>query len=159
MSPPIWSLAEGTQASADRFARPEPATRLGDTRRVSGPDPLTMVTTQATTKRDEILLRYETWANRFDAIARRRSKGTARIVVEAPARPTQLSPRELDVLQLVADGLQTAEIGGALGISEQTVISHVSAARIKLGARNRAHAVAIAFRQALLSSDEPALAA
>ena len=51
-----------------------------------------------------------------------------------------LSPREVDVLRLIADGLTDREAGEALGISPRTVGRHVGSILDKLGARNRADA-------------------
>ncbi len=53
-----------------------------------------------------------------------------------------LTPREQEVLGLVAEGLNSAAIGQRLGISAATVRTHVEHAREKLGARTRAEAVA-----------------
>jgi DNA-binding NarL/FixJ family response regulator len=52
-----------------------------------------------------------------------------------------LSPREHEVLRLLAEGLTDREIGEALGISTRTVETHVASVLRKLGARNRAAAV------------------
>jgi len=67
-------------------------------------------------------------------------------------RPSELpSDRELAVLQLVADGLVTREIGLRLGVTEGTVASHVQSLLAKLGARNRAHAASIGIRRGLIT--------
>ena len=65
-----------------------------------------------------------------------------------------LSARELEVLALVARGATTEEIAAELFVSRNTVRSHVRHIMDKLGARNRAHAVAIAFSAGLISIDE-----
>lgn len=62
-----------------------------------------------------------------------------------------LSPAELLVLRGIACGLDNAEIGVALAKSEQTVKSQVRSLLLKLEARNRAHAVARAMRNGLLT--------
>lgn len=62
----------------------------------------------------------------------------------------RLSTRELAVLRLVAAGQSNQEIAGALGISERTVKFHMTAIFNKLGADNRAQAVAVAGRRGLL---------
>jgi DNA-binding NarL/FixJ family response regulator len=61
-----------------------------------------------------------------------------------------LTEREREVLRLVADGLQNKQIGRALGISERTVKYHLTAILTRLGADNRAQAVAIATGRGLL---------
>lgn len=58
------------------------------------------------------------------------------------AHPYGLTPRERDVLELIAAGLSDAEIASALVISPKTANRHVGAILAKLGARNRAHAAA-----------------
>lgn len=71
--------------------------------------------------------------------------------VAAPHRRTGLlSPRERGVLHLVAAGLSNRQIGQALAISERTVKFHVTAILNKLGADNRAQAVALAAERGLL---------
>jgi LuxR family quorum sensing-dependent transcriptional regulator len=66
---------------------------------------------------------------------------------ERPARPT---PREIAVLRLISTGAQNREAAKALGIGEETVRTHLKGAQLKLGVRNRAHAVAEALRQNLI---------
>lgn len=61
---------------------------------------------------------------------------------EEPEAPVALTPRESDVMCFVAEGKTDWEIGTILGISETTARSHADNARRKLGAVNRAHAVA-----------------
>jgi DNA-binding NarL/FixJ family response regulator len=63
-----------------------------------------------------------------------------------------LSARERGVLRLVAAGLSNRQIGQTLSISERTVKFHVTAIFNKLGAENRAQAVALAAERGLLSS-------
>lgn len=64
-----------------------------------------------------------------------------------------LSQRERQVLQGVADGLDNHEIGAALEISEKTVRNHVSGILAKLGVRSRAKAVVAAIRAGFGGSD------
>jgi DNA-binding NarL/FixJ family response regulator len=64
-----------------------------------------------------------------------------------------LTPRELAVLRLVAVGQSNRQIASSLGISERTVKFHVTAIFNKLGADNRAQAVALAGRRGLLPID------
>jgi DNA-binding NarL/FixJ family response regulator len=73
-------------------------------------------------------------------------------VTEPRARSGLLSARERGVLQLVAAGLSNRQIAETLGISERTVKFHVTAIFNKLGAENRAQAVALAAARGLLPS-------
>lgn len=66
------------------------------------------------------------------------------------ALPSALSPRERDVLRLVAEGRANGAIGTLLGISETTVKTHLQRIFGKLDARDRAHAVTIAHDRGLL---------
>ena len=61
-----------------------------------------------------------------------------------------LSPRELDVLRLAADGQSNREIGQQLHIGETTVKTHMSTILVKLGANDRAHAVTLAVQRGFL---------
>ena len=61
-----------------------------------------------------------------------------------------LTPREVEVLQLVAEGLTNRRIGERLGISEHTAKFHVNAILGKLGAQSRSEAVAQAARLGLV---------
>jgi DNA-binding NarL/FixJ family response regulator len=71
--------------------------------------------------------------------------------VEAPRRRVDLTERELQVLRGMSDGKSNAEIGRELFVSEDTVKTHARRLFRKLGARDRAHAVASAFRAGLVS--------
>ena len=61
-----------------------------------------------------------------------------------------LSEREVEVLRLVADGLDTGEIAGKLAYSERTVKNVIHDITTRLQLRNRSHAVAYAVRQGLI---------
>lgn len=63
---------------------------------------------------------------------------------------TGLAPREVDVLRLLADGLDTAEIARRLAYSERTVKNVVHDVTTRLQLRNRSHAVAYALREGLI---------
>lgn len=76
--------------------------------------------------------------------------------VRAPRGAGPLTSREREVLRLVAQGLPGKQIAGTLGISERTVKFHTASLIRKLGADNRAQAVALAAQRGLL--DSPPLA-
>lgn len=61
-----------------------------------------------------------------------------------------LTKRELQVLQLVADGMANRQVGEALFVSEDTVKTHVRHVLAKLNATSRANAVAIGIRARLI---------
>ncbi|WP_312034122.1 LuxR C-terminal-related transcriptional regulator [Actinoplanes sp. TBRC 11911] len=65
--------------------------------------------------------------------------------VRSPRSGDQLTRRETDVLRLVAAGEPTRRIAGQLGISAETVDTHIRAGMRKLGARTRTEAAALAF--------------
>ena len=106
-------------------------------------------------ERKEILTRYMDHSRRFEAAAARRSpNGTAEVIpFAAPMRELEQEPtmREIEVLQLVADGLVNREIGQRLFLSEETVKSHVRHLLAKLQARSRAHAVAVGYRRGIIA--------
>ncbi len=84
-----------------------------------------------------------TAANLADAMRRRMS----------PTGP-QLSPRESEVLRLLAEGLGVAAIARQLFVSESTAKTHISKIYEKLGAANRAQAIMNAIRAGLLTDDQ-----
>lgn len=61
-----------------------------------------------------------------------------------------LSERHLEILARLAAGDGAADIGRALHLAESTVKAHVSGLYRRLGARNAAHAVALAYEQGIL---------
>ena len=71
----------------------------------------------------------------------------------SPTGP-QLSPREREVLNLLAEGLGVAQISKQLYISESTTKTHISKLYDKLGAGNRAQALMTALRLGLLKQDD-----
>jgi DNA-binding NarL/FixJ family response regulator len=94
--------------------------------------------------RGEVALDPAVQRQLVDALA-----GGAATGASAPALPDGLTPREAEVLALIADGLSNAEIAGRLVVSEATVKSHVNHLLAKIGARDRAQAVAYAYRNHL----------
>ncbi len=67
--------------------------------------------------------------------------------------PDRLSPRERELLQLVAEGLSNKAIGQRLSVSVNTVKYHMKNILQKLGAQNRTEAVMMAIRSGLLKPD------
>jgi DNA-binding NarL/FixJ family response regulator len=65
------------------------------------------------------------------------------------ALPDGLSPREIEILRLVARGLSNREIGAALTISEHTAANHVRSILRKTGSANRTEAASYAHRRGL----------
>jgi DNA-binding NarL/FixJ family response regulator len=66
----------------------------------------------------------------------------------------ELTPRENEILQLVAQGLSNREISETLFIAEQTTKTHVGRILFKLGLRDRAQAVVFAYESGLVSPGE-----
>ena len=115
----------------------KPAELVATIRRAAdGQDPL----------RDQLIGRPDLLGRLVDAMR----ESTA--VEHLPTNP--LSPRELDVLALVATGSRNREIAEALGISEQTVKNHLSSVFHKLGVPNRTRAVTYATRHGWLVLDD-----
>jgi DNA-binding NarL/FixJ family response regulator len=81
---------------------------------------------------------------RVDRVVARTSADAAQVLAEA------LTPRELEVLGLLAEGLPNKAIARRLDISDQTVKFHVAAIYGKLGAANRTDAVRRAVRRGLV---------
>ena len=71
-----------------------------------------------------------------------------RVLVEA------LTPRELEVLRLMARGLPNRQIATALNVNERTIKYHVSAVLAKLDVTNRTEAVTLALHHGLISLSE-----
>ena len=93
----------------------------------------------------------------FETVAAARTAPDAEALLVAVRRPDlgaieePLTPREREVLTLLADGLANKSIAVTLGISDQTVKAHVAAICGKLGAQNRTDAVRKAIRRGLVA--------
>jgi PAS domain S-box-containing protein len=81
----------------------------------------------------------------FVMVSRSRWGGRFRRTLPSEEAPSDLSPRELEVVRLVALGRSGPEMAEELGIAHDTVRTHVRNAMAKLGARSRAHLVAKAL--------------
>ncbi|MEV0646847.1 response regulator transcription factor [Phytomonospora sp. NPDC050363] len=78
-------------------------------------------------------------------------EGTSLPAGSGPRRGSALTEREMQVLRGMSEGKSNGEIGRDLFVSEDTVKTHARRLFRKLGARDRAHAVAEAFRSGLVS--------
>jgi two-component system, NarL family, nitrate/nitrite response regulator NarL len=79
-----------------------------------------------------------------------RSNLLARLVEKQRPGSFQLTDRELDVLRLLADGLEQNAIARELFISPKTVSTHIQRILTKLGVHSRAQAIALAYRENLI---------
>jgi DNA-binding NarL/FixJ family response regulator len=105
-------------------------------------------------RRQAILVRYQVRSHQIESSANWHHHR------ETPAEETtsrqrwaelDLTKRELEVLQLIADGQANREIALQLFLAPETVKSHVRNMLAKLHARSRSHAVAIALRHGVIS--------
>jgi DNA-binding NarL/FixJ family response regulator len=87
------------------------------------------------------------------SVTRRLVSEFARLRPTLPPRPDaldELTPRETEVLRLVAEGLSNSEIAVRLVVSEETVKTHVSRVLAKLALRDRTQAVVVAYESGLV---------
>jgi len=111
-------------------------------------DPVTRRRLAALVKADpEIVLSAE--AEEADVVVSERVIATA-APATVPREGAALTPRELDVLRLVARGLGNKEIAAELDLSAHTVKYHLASVLAKLGVRSRAEAVSRGIRTGLL---------
>jgi DNA-binding CsgD family transcriptional regulator len=114
--------------------------------------------------RDALAILDRLGAGPLTAIVRKRLRergvrGVPRGPNEATrANPAGLTPRELEVLQLLVQGCTNAQLARRLHRSPKTVDHHVSALLSKLGARSRAEAVAVAYSLGIVSAQSHATA-
>jgi DNA-binding NarL/FixJ family response regulator len=101
----------------------------------------------------------DTLAEKMVAIIREVAGGGRPILPEIAQRLTDrmfqaaLTPREMEVLHLVAKGMRNKEIAGALQISDETVQGHVKNILAKLLVHDRTEAVAVAVRRGIVHLD------
>jgi DNA-binding NarL/FixJ family response regulator len=89
---------------------------------------------------------------RVRALLRRVAPETDASTSFAGSTGFDLTPRELEVLRLLADGLDQDEIAQRLFITPKTVATHIERILGKLGVRSRAQAVALAYREELVNT-------
>ena len=86
----------------------------------------------------------------------RRARAVVGRAVPAPAHPASvLTPRELEILRLLAEGFEQQKISALLSITPKTVGTHIERILQKLDARSRAKAIALAYRSGLMDDQVP----
>ncbi len=73
------------------------------------------------------------------------------MLIDFDSASAQLTAREREVLRLAANGFTSKEIAQQITIAHRTVERHIENARLKLGARNRAHLISKALKAGLLT--------
>jgi DNA-binding NarL/FixJ family response regulator len=99
-----------------------------------------------TVARGESLLSPVITRRLIEAFVQRPPDGTR----TPPPELQQLTPREADILRLIARGLSNAEIAAAAFVSEPTVKTHVARILMKLGLRDRVQVVVYAYEHRLV---------
>ena len=66
-------------------------------------------------------------------------------------RKAELSPREVEVLKLIANGLSNKEVASQLGVTEATAKKHMTGVLAKLGARDRTHALRLGLERGIIT--------
>jgi len=84
------------------------------------------------------------------SVTRRLVSEFARLRPRRPPALDELTPREIEVLRLLAEGLSNAEVAARLIVSEETVKTHVSRVLLKLNLRDRTQAVVAAYESGLI---------
>lgn len=101
--------------------------------------------------RGDALLSPDVTRHVISAVAATRGPGAASAPPVAPnAELDSLTDREREVLELLAEGLSNAEIAARIYVGEATVKTHVSKVLMKLGLRDRIHAVVYAYENAVV---------
>jgi DNA-binding CsgD family transcriptional regulator len=102
---------------------------------------------EAAAEAEVLLARWSGWRrDELDAVLRRLGGG------DTPSGPESLTPREREVVALLADGLSNAELAERLYISRKTAAVHVSNILAKLGMTSRAEIAAFAVREGMAQS-------
>jgi DNA-binding NarL/FixJ family response regulator len=109
---------------------------------------------------DAVLRRCDATPERLAAVASAVARGVGRVEALRPVRRpaghdaadvhTDFTPREVDVLRLLAEGYDTTDIAGALAYSERTIKNVIHDVTTRLQLRNRSHAVAVAVRTGVI---------
>ncbi|HEX2904473.1 MAG TPA: AAA family ATPase [Jatrophihabitans sp.] len=138
----LWSAAADAFGYGARYERARSLARMASLQRATGD--LTGATASAAAARD--------FARSVGARPLLDQLATLAVPARrSPDAPAALTPREREVLGLIADGRTNRQIARSLYISEKTVSVHVSNLLAKLGAAGRTEAVAIARRERVLN--------
>jgi two-component system, NarL family, response regulator DegU len=133
----LFEVLKGQAASY--LSKESTATQLIETiRRVAhGEHPINESLTTRPKVAEQVLLQFQELSRR----------------TEAEAFLSPLTPREMQILKYIGQGLLNKQIAAELGISEQTIKNHVTSILRKLNANARTEAVVLALRQGLITLD------